>query len=387
MNLGKFKLNNISYEEASCNSHQADRETDFIRFKKKKISNFYFITKSINLIVILLYLFTKFFFTELICIFLGKKFIEKFSTKKKFLITYSLKNKNPNLVKEFDLKKFNHINFNAPYINFKVRKTYGKINVSIIYKSLYKFICSSIYVFKKKGNYKNLLLYFLYDLMKIERLYLYMFIFEICKNKNFFKKKEIYFYYENLTRDFIINKYMKNDFKIFAVITTPIFQFDRKNILDIGNSRSIPENFLFFFKEKKDAFIKYFGNRFKKSIFLKKKKKLSFSSKINKNQNIKIFLSNRKSEEIFFEKLKKKFSKLNLKLFYHPLSQSYQLDRLRKLSKKDLIIVSDKTNAGYYLAEKGYKVLVCTDTALSPYKFIDIKKCKYKEIIILLNKL
>ena len=36
MNLGKFKLNNISYEEASCNSHQADRETDFIRFKKKK---------------------------------------------------------------------------------------------------------------------------------------------------------------------------------------------------------------------------------------------------------------------------------------------------------------------------------------------------------------
>ena len=108
--------------------------------------------------------------------------------------------------------------------------------------------------------------------MKLERLYLYMFIFEILNNKQFFKKKEIYFYYENLTRDFIINKYMKYDFKIYAVITTPIFQFERKNILDIGNVSLLPSNFLFFFEEKKNAFVKYFGKKFKNSVYLKKKK-------------------------------------------------------------------------------------------------------------------
>ena len=76
-----------------------------------------------------------------------------------------------------------------------------------------------------------------------------------------------------------------------------------------------------------------------------------------------------------------------MELFYHPLSQSYLFNRSRKLNKKDLIIVSDKTNAGYYLAEKGYKVLVCMNEVFSPYKFIDIKKCKFKEINILLTKL
>ena len=79
MHLSKFKLKNISYEEASCNSHQIDRETDFLRFKKKKISNFYFFTKIIDLIIRLFYLFAKFFLTELICYFLNTKFIKNFS--------------------------------------------------------------------------------------------------------------------------------------------------------------------------------------------------------------------------------------------------------------------------------------------------------------------
>ncbi len=380
----KKELNEISYEEASCNSNQVDRHTDFLNFRKKKINNFQFIYEIINLIPRLLFLFMKFALSEFYIYSICERFIKKFSPKKKILITYSLKDKEPNSIQKFNFKEFNHINFHAPFLNFNNRKKFGKIDFEIINISLIKFFKSAFYVFKKKESKKKLILYFLNDLMKLERLYLYMFVFEILKNKNFFKIKKIYFFYENLTRDFIVNKYLKNEFEISAIITTPILQYKRKNITSIGHTKILPKNFIFFFEEKKIAFIKLFGNRFNKSSFIQKKKNFRFKLKSMGKKNLKILLSNDVDEEILFEKIQRTLDKRNIELFYHPLSKNYSKKKY-KLNKNDFIIVSDKTNAGYYLANKGYKVLIYVNHIDSPYKFIKINKYKYKQIIKLLN--
>ena len=119
-------------------------------------------------------------------------------------------------------------------------------------------------------------------------------------------------------------------------------------------------------------------------LLFKKKKNFRFKLKSMGKKNLKILLSNDVDEEILFEKIQRTLDKRNIELFYHPLSKNYSKKEY-KLNKNDFIIVSDKTNAGYYLANKGYKVLIYVNNIDSPYKYIKINKCDYKKIKNLLK--